>query len=144
MMRISLLEMRMRVALTAVLEGADPEPLLISARHDAVALEKEQARYAVAHSYCGKACLAEYHGDRAGAVRLLEQAIAIYDEVELIPFAEAARLALGMLIGGERGDAMVREAEASLRARGYRNPARHTATYIPIHGVWEPARQEVT
>jgi hypothetical protein len=145
MVRISLLEMRMRVALTAVLEGGDRGSLLISAERDAAALGKEQARYAVSHSYCGKACLAEHHGDRAGAVRLLERAIAIYDEVELRPFAEAARRALGMLIGGEQGDAMVRQAEASLRAHGYRNPASHTAMYIPIHAVWEAARhQEVT
>ena len=135
MMRISLLEMRMRVAMTAVLENGPAELLLRSVERDAKALEKEQARYALPHSCCGRAWVAEFRGNRAAAIQYLERAVEIYDEVELIPFGEAARRALGILLDGERGRLMVEQADAALRAHGYRNPARHAAVYAPILAV---------
>ena len=135
MMRISLLEMRMRVAMTAVLENGPAELLLRSVETDARALEKEQARYALPHSCCGKAWVAEFRGNRAAAIQYLERAVEIYDEVELIPFGEAARRALGILLDGERGKLLVEQADAALRAHGYRNPARHAAVYAPILAV---------
>jgi hypothetical protein len=144
MMRISLLEMRMRVAMTAVLENGPAELLLRSVETDARALEKEQARYALPHSCCGKAWVAEFRGNRAAAIQHLERAVEIYDEVELIPFGEAARRALGILLDDERGRLLVEQADASLRAHGYANPARHAAAYAPILAVRQQAgHQEV-
>jgi hypothetical protein len=139
MLRISLLEIRMRAAITAVQQGAPTQRLIASAERDAASLERERARYALAHAYNGQACIAQFRGDRTGAVRRLERAIEIYDEVELTPFAEAARRALGILLQGERGDSLVRQADASLRAHGYCNLSRHTAVYVPILAVSQAA-----
>jgi hypothetical protein len=139
MLRISLLEIRMRAAIMAVQQGAPSQPLIASAERDATSLQKERARYALAHAYSGHACIAQFRGDRTGAVRRLERAIEIFDEVELTPYAEAARRALGILLQGESGGLLVRQADDSLRAHGYCNLSRHMAVYVPILTVSQVA-----
>jgi hypothetical protein len=66
------------------------------------------------------------------AVELLRSVVADRDLAERLPFYNVyARRALGSLLDGDEGDALVREADVFLRERGVADPAHFVATTAP-------------
>ena len=56
------------------------------------------------------------------------------DAVEMCVHGAAARRQLALLVGGEGGQVLVREAEEALKSRGVRNPERYAGMLLP--GKW--------
>jgi hypothetical protein len=130
--RITLSELRARAAVAAVLEGAEREPLLAVAGRDTAQLEKEIVPSAAAYAARLRACLAEIRGDRAAAIAHLERAEGLCEQIEMPQCAAASRRARGILLGGDTGAALVREADAFLLRLGVANPQRYTAFNLPM------------
>jgi hypothetical protein len=80
------------------------------------------------------ASLANAEGDAPAAARALGRAVDLASSAEMSLHAEAARHRLGLLLGGDRGRAMVNQAEEAMRSRGVRVPERYARMLVP--GVW--------
>ncbi len=72
------------------------------------------------------------HDEMAAAA--LRSAVDLAEKVKMAVHAAAARRQLGALLGGPEGEAMAREAEATLREKGVRAPARYAQLLVP--GRW--------
>jgi hypothetical protein len=70
-------------------------------------------------------------GREADARRHLESAAAALDDLEMTLHAAAARRALGLLVGGDEGAALVTAADRILAAQSVRHPARWAAVLVP-------------
>jgi hypothetical protein len=57
-------------------------------------------------------------------------------------YASSARYQLGCLLGGDDGERMTREAEATMSAEGIRAPARMAAMFLPGH--WRLPKSGIT
>ncbi|MGZ3405902.1 MAG: hypothetical protein ACXVAN_05620, partial [Polyangia bacterium] len=96
---------------------------------DARTLRREQAPYCVAVGTVLDGGVRMVRGDQPGAVRVLRQAAALCDGVEMRLHAEGVRWELGRILGGDEGAALVANAEAAMRAEGVRSPARMVTTF---------------
>jgi hypothetical protein len=97
------------------------------------ALEKEAMPWASALAEMLAASLARIAGDRVATESALRRAAERADAVEMSLHAATSRRQLGVLLGGERGDSMVREAEEAMQARGVRAPERYARMQLPGH-----------
>jgi hypothetical protein len=104
------------------------------ADRNAACLEHERAVWAKALARPIRAGIAYGRGDLEGARRLLVEAVALLEGVDMMLYAQAARRRLGKLIGGDEGAALVAEADAWMAGQGVRNPARMTAALAPGFG----------
>jgi serine/threonine protein kinase len=132
MIRIELDWSRGRAALLAVAQGeGDRDGLLRDARRAARALRKEKRGDAEALALTLEAALAAQGGDAALAIPKLTAATDRASEQELYFLAELTRAARGRLLGGERGDAMVREAAAWMTEQNIADPAALGRIFLP-------------
>jgi len=139
--RIELLNLRARSSLALAASpgtrGADREAWLRSALGDAVRLEGEGAEWARALALLLRAGAAAARGDAAGARAAGAAAVADFDRAGMALHAACARRGLGQLGGGGAGEAAAAAADAWLKARGVRAPARFAAVLAP--GLARPA-----
>ncbi len=77
--------------------------------------------------------IAQATGRRADAASGLRAAIASADAAHMALHAAAARHELGLLLGGDEGRALLREAEDGMTTRGVRAPARFAPMLVPGH-----------
>ena len=70
-------------------------------------------------------------GDVPAARKKLERGIAMTEKGGTLNMATCGKRVLGTLVGGDEGGAMIRDAEASLRAAGVARPERYVATQVP-------------
>ncbi len=100
-------------------------------------LQRERMPWTDALAAMLAASVAGSSGDAAAAESALRRAIALADAVEMALHAAAARRCLGSLLGGEAGNALVKEAEETMKTRGVRVPARYAQMLVP-GAAWRP------
>jgi tetratricopeptide (TPR) repeat protein len=127
---LNMLYVRGRSALAAALQASGREPLLKSAERDARLIEREATTWATPWAKLLRAGVAQLRGDAEGAARMLATAAADFDAADMALHAAASRLRRGQLIGGDEGQALVREAESWMKSKSIRNPDRTAAIMV--------------
>jgi hypothetical protein len=131
LLRIQLNELRGRCALAAAGQTDAMEPLLREARRAAIKLEREGAAWALAHATMLRAGLAARADDRDTAIRLLREAAARYDAVDMSLNAVIARRCAGELLAGDDRECLVAQSDAALASRGVLDPIAFSAIFAP-------------
>jgi serine/threonine protein kinase/tetratricopeptide (TPR) repeat protein len=129
--RVGMVQLRARCALAAAVDCDEPEPILRIATSDARRLEKESTPWAVASARLVLASLAHVRGDRETTVKLLRDAADRFDKIPMTLCAEAVKRRLGVILGGDAGEALVARADAWMKEQGIRRPDRITDVYAP-------------
>ena len=80
------------------------------------------------------AAVANADGDLPAARSYLQSAAAHADAAHMFLHACAARHRLGMLLGGDEGRTLTRQAEDAMQAKGVQAPARYVGMLVP--GRW--------
>ena len=62
---------------------------------------------------------------------MLRDAIGGFEASDMALYAAAARRCLGLVVGGDEGRALVRDADAWMTGEAIKNPAQMTATLAP-------------
>jgi eukaryotic-like serine/threonine-protein kinase len=123
---------RARCAIAAAQARPPARALLRVAARDARALEREGCGWS---SALGKLVAAGIANVRApGDPRsraLLERGIGDCDALGMGLHAASARCALGVLVGGDEGEALLRSGGQWMAAQSVRNPARMAETIVP-------------
>jgi hypothetical protein len=107
---------------------------LAEVRHLERQLAREQMPWTAALEAILRAGRARALGDRAGAIGALRTAFDAAQVAEMPIHAAAALHQLGLLLGGDEGARLVREAEDAMTARGVRDPVRFASMLVP--GRW--------
>ena len=131
-------------ACAAVASAADaPRPerrrLLREARASAKRLERQHMTWTAPLASIVRACVARAEGGTATATAALRAAIERANAADMPLHAASARHQLGLLIGGEEGRELARQAEEELVRRGVRAPARYAAMLVPGRWLAPPA-----
>jgi len=111
-----------------VLEGGSGDPASLVDTRAIEKLKLYSSKPIVMHT---RARLAVLRGDKSLAIQLLTQSADLYTACDRACDALRERYALGVLIGGDRGEAMRADAEQQLRARGYDHPVRAMQVFFP-------------
>jgi tRNA A-37 threonylcarbamoyl transferase component Bud32 len=122
---------RARALLAACRVGIEARSTLRVVEQRARSLEREKRPDYTALAHLIRAAVACCQDDQVRAVAWLEMACAGFRALEMRLYAVAAERALGRLIGGDRGRALVATAEAWMVGQGIRNPARFAAVLAP-------------
>ena len=129
--RIDILLLRARATLARASTGP-PEPrLLRDVEQVARRMEKELRGDMRPSVSLLRAGVARRQGDTASAKALLEQALTGFDSSRMEVHSACVRRIKGVLLGGEEGDTMVKEADALMKARGILDPPRWIAIVAP-------------
>lgn len=136
LVRIEMFHGRARCALSHIahsssLTNEQTESLLKTAISDAKRLDKERVEWATPLAGLVRAAVSAHRGDIEVAISILKSATQSLDQADMNLFAAAARWRMGELIGGNRGDASIRQADESMRAQGIVNPRRIVDTLAP-------------
>jgi hypothetical protein len=129
--RIFLIHLRARAALAAAAVESDPRPLLRGAEGDARRLRREQMPWANGLAQLIEAGVALGCGEREEACRLLRSAASTCEATAMRLHAAAARRCLGRLLDGDKGRALVADAEGWMAGQHIRNLQRMTALLTP-------------
>jgi len=70
-------------------------------------------------------------GNTGRATKLLAEAAARFEAVDMPLYAAAAHRRLGQLLGGDEGRSLVAKADAWMRGQNIKNPARMGAIFAP-------------
>ena len=116
--RIKALHLRARAALATAALRPSERALIVRATHDAHALEREGGPWSRALSRSVRAGAARIQGDLEATHEHLVQAIAAYEEADMIMHAAFARRALGVLQAGDAGRSMREQADLELERMG--------------------------
>ncbi len=125
-------DLRARAAIACA--QARPEqrkPLLRLAARDARDLARSHMPWAHPVAQVLRAGVAHLHGDRAGAIARLREAVPGFEQVDMLMHAAAARRQLGRLVGGDEGDELLLAADAWLRGQDVQRPDRFAAMLAP-------------
>jgi hypothetical protein len=98
-------------------------------------LEQEGMPWCAALAAIVSGAASNADGDRAGASASLGRAIDLCLAADMPLYAAAARYQLGLLLGGEKGQERIAEAERAMRAQQVRAPSRF-ATML-VTGNWK-------
>jgi hypothetical protein len=98
----------------------------------------EGAAWATPQGQVLLASLSRSDGKRERARELLSAAVLGFDGAKMALHAASTRCALGVLLGGSEGRAMVREAEAFMLDQGVHEPRAFSATLVPEFGEPPP------
>jgi hypothetical protein len=128
---IHVLYARARGAIAAAAIERDPHPFWASARRDARRLEREKTPWSCALAGLARAGLSNAQGRPEVAREQLARVLPSLDTLRVGLHAAAARRQLGLLLGGEAGRDLARQAGDWMTAQGIRNPARMAATLLP-------------
>jgi serine/threonine protein kinase len=117
----------------------DAQPSLASARLNearrlARKLEGEGMVWTAPLAAILRAATARADGDGEGAATFLRSAIDLAERADMTGYATAARHQLGVLIGGDEGRLLLRNAGDAMASQGVRAPARFAALFVP--GRW--------
>jgi hypothetical protein len=113
--------------------------MLARAAKRAKAIRREKSVWGDGLARLLEAGVAWTRGDATLAARVLDEAIALLEGREMALFAAAARRALGLVVGGERGAALIEHADSLMTALGVANPARMAAMLVPGFAPTTPA-----
>ncbi len=136
-LRVELANLQGRVALALAAQAPSPEASFRAAEKAASALEKERATWATPLGTLMRASIAAGRGDSQRAIALLDRADVELNEAGMQLYAAAARWRKGALVGDLRGEAIIDEARAWMKAREVRQPERMLGVLAP--GPWTAA-----
>jgi hypothetical protein len=130
---IEAIDLRARAALAAALDerGSIRARLLREATRCARRLERLDAPLAQPFAQKVHGGVAAIRGDRDAAMLHLDGCVAGFDAAGMALHANAARLPLAALRGGDEGRRLALEAEGWMRAQGLKDPASMAATIAP-------------
>lgn len=134
LMSLESFHLRGRCAVALAAGGLDAKRLLRRASRDANRIERARMAWATPMAVLLRAGAASVQGDAERAGALLAQAEKGFEAANMELYAAAARHCLGMLIGGDRGQALVESVDAWMAGQNIRNPARMAAMLSP--GRW--------
>jgi len=130
--RIMALYVRARAALAmAAVAAASRREFLDAAERDARAIEREQLEWSAPLADLIRGCAAAARRDLDGARTRLVTAEAGFERADMAVHAAVARGAIGAVIGGDEGRALVVAADRWIIEHGVRNPARMRAMHAP-------------
>jgi eukaryotic-like serine/threonine-protein kinase len=130
--RIMLNEVGARIALASATRSGDPRGHLRTARRQARHLDREGMPLADGCARLIRAGIARTCRDDAGASRLLEEAESIFAASDARLHVAVARRRRGEVLGGDRGQALIAEADSWMSGQCIRNPARLCAHFLPF------------
>jgi hypothetical protein len=131
-MRLYTLHFRARAALAAAAtDEANRAELLAVAARDARRIEREKTGWGTPQAKLVVAAVALARGDSARATATLRAAIDGFDAAGMALYAEAARLCLSALVGGDEAQSLAKGARAWMEAAGVKDPRRMTAMLAP-------------
>jgi eukaryotic-like serine/threonine-protein kinase len=122
---------RCAIASLEVVPAAQRGARLSEARRLRRRLEREQMPWTSALASILAAGIARTVGDRRGAETALRAAIDGAEATEMAIHGAAARYQLGLLLGGDEGAELVRDAVDVMTTRGVRAPERFAAMLVP-------------
>ncbi len=125
------LHLRARCALAAASSTQERSEFLAIAQRCARKIEKINAPWGNALARIDRATLAALRGDTTTAVELMEKAIVECEASHMAMYAAAARRRCGMLMGGDRGAELVKEATDWMKKEKIKNPQRLANTFVP-------------
>jgi hypothetical protein len=130
-LRIEASYLRGRCALLMADAGGDAGRCLSAARRDARRIAREGMAWSDPLSLLLTAAIACREGRRDLAIDRLSRAAGDFDRADMHLYAAAARRRLGALVKGERGRALMDQAEEWMASQEVRNPARLTRMLAP-------------
>jgi tetratricopeptide (TPR) repeat protein len=131
--------LRGRMALCALAEHGHPVPgFLRAAWRQAKKMERDKTDWGQAGAWLIRAAVLAQRGDPSGAQAMLRQAIDVFDAVEMVNWAAAARRGLGCLVGGKQGQHLIAESEEVMMEQRIRDPRRFACMLAP--GFDNPGR----
>jgi serine/threonine protein kinase len=131
LIRLHATDLRARAALAAAEVGGHRPSLLRAARRDAQRVAAGRMPWCVPTARLLDAGAAALAGDRDRTATELRSAACGFDEAGMPMHAAAARLKLGLLLGGDEGAALLADARAWFDAQAVASPARLTAMLAP-------------
>lgn len=124
-------------AMAAARDSAEPEPYLKRVRWAQRRLARFPVPWAQGFAQLFDAALAAFSGRATDAETLLNLAEAAFSQADMRLYQRTVRRQRGILIGGDRGAELVREAERWMLGQGIVSPERFTGVIAP--GRWVPA-----
>ncbi|MBY0528340.1 MAG: protein kinase [Gemmataceae bacterium] len=118
-------------ALARLAAAVDPRPLLRAVQRGARRLRRERMPWSDATAVYLQGVLAANRGDGNDAHRLLTNATAQFEAIDMRLHAAAVRRRLGELLGGGEGRDLIAVADAFMAAQNVRDPSRMAAVYAP-------------
>ena len=130
-LRIDVFHLQARAALAVAVDARQPEPFLKTANRLATRIEKERMSWSAPFVSLIQAGIANLRGDADKSVALLSAAVEGLEIAEMGLYAAAARHRLGQTLGGDRGQALIAEADAWMLKQTIKNPERLTRMLVP-------------
>ncbi len=130
-LRVNLLDLRARAALSAAADGGDSARLIAEADRCGRRLFREEVPWAQATAKLVQAGVAAARGKAEAAVVLLEDATRRFEQEGMHLHAACARRRLGAMIGGDSGRALVDEANAWMERQSIRDAGKITEMLAP-------------
>jgi hypothetical protein len=133
-LRIEANHLQARTALGSALSVpnvAEKESRLRTAEKLADRISKEKMIWANGFVSLLRATIAHQRGDRAKAIRLLTEAMEDFERADMELYSAAARRRLGQVVGLDRGQELMTEAETWMRGQQIKNPAAMTRMLAP-------------
>jgi hypothetical protein len=115
-------------------DHAEAKRYLLEAERDAVRIENEKSLAGASHATLTFASVAATRGDAKKALALLASAEEGFRATSLAQYAAAAQRRRGELLGGEKGKALIREADDWMASQEIVNPTRMMNLLAP--GKW--------
>jgi tetratricopeptide (TPR) repeat protein len=130
-LRIEAMHLKARAALASGSQGDESAHRLKVAEKLADRLAAERVAWANPFVSLIRASLAHQRGEKSKAVGLLSQAVETFDLADIDLYEAVSRRRLGELLGDERGQRHIEEADAWMRNRQVLNPEAMTRMMAP-------------
>jgi eukaryotic-like serine/threonine-protein kinase len=127
--RVVMRDLRARSAIAASVARAD-SLLLTHAESDARRIRRESAPWAAPFADRIIAGVASARRNQDAAVPYLEKATAGFEALQLTLHAAACRRRLGQIVGGDKGQGLIADAERCMRSEHVRDVGRMTDMYV--------------
>jgi hypothetical protein len=130
-LRVEALHLKARAALASAAKGDESAQRLRAAEKLAGRIAAERVAWANPFASLVRAAVAHQRGDGSRAVVLLSQAIETFDLAGIDLYEAVARRRLGELLGDERGQRHIDEADEWMRSHQIQNPQAMTRMMAP-------------
>jgi hypothetical protein len=131
LIRVEASSLRGSCALAVAAGGRDSRAFLAVARVEAHRLAREGMRWSDSLSKLLSAGVAAVEGRRDQATLHLAAAVDGFDLADMHLHAAVARRRLGQMLGGDRGQDLLRQADTFMTAQHIRNPSLMTRVFAP-------------
>ena len=130
-LRIEAMHLQARAALASAAGSNDKKHRLKMAANMARRIAKEKMAWALPFASLVRAGIAHQEGESLKAISLLSEAVENFDLADIELYAAATRYRLGELVGGERGQQLIKESDSWMRKQEIKDPATMTRMLAP-------------